>query len=256
MSIDLNCDLGESFGNYTIGCDKDIIPLISSANIACGSHAGDPVVMRNTVHLAAKANIALGAHPGYPDLQGFGRRNMALTADETYAFVLFQIGALAGFCKAEGTRLHHVKPHGQLYNTAAQDEKLANAIAQAVYDFDPQLILVGLAGSKLIKAGKSVGLTTAEELFLDRNYEDDGTLRSRKLPDAVIHDDTFAIKRAIAAIQTGTVTTYSGKVIPIKAETICVHGDTPEALAYVKRVRAALAEAGIEITPVMSTQQG
>lgn len=248
-SIDLNSDLGESFGRYTLGCDDKIIPLVSSCNIACGAHAGDPVVMRKTVELAAQADIALGAHPGYPDLQGFGRRNMALSPEEVYAYVLAQIGTLSAFCTARGTRLHHVKPHGQLYNTAAKDEQTAQAIAQAVHDFDPALILVGLAGSKLIEAGRAAGLATAQEFFLDRNYNDDGTLRSRTLPDAVIANEEFAIARAIETIKTGIVKSYSGKELPVQADTICVHGDTPQALAYVRRIRTAFEENGVEVAP-------
>lgn len=249
-SIDLNSDLGESFGRYSLGCDAEIIPLVSSCNIACGAHAGDPMVMRKTVEMAAKAGIALGAHPGYPDLQGFGRRNMALSSEEVYACVLAQIGTLSAFCTARGTRLHHVKPHGQLYNTAAKDAKTAQAIAQAVHDFDANLVLVGLAGSKLIEEGKAAGLATAQEFFLDRNYNDDGTLRSRTLPDAVIADEEFAIARAIEAIETGTVKSYSGKKLSVQADTICVHGDTPQALAYVRRIREAFKEHGTEIAPV------
>lgn len=248
-TVDLNSDLGESFGRYTLGCDEQIIPLVSSCNIACGAHAGDPVVMRKTVKIAAEAGIALGAHPGYPDLQGFGRRNMALLPEETYAYVLAQIGTLSAFCTAQGVRLHHVKPHGQLYNTAAKDEETARAIAEAVRDFDSDLVLVGLAGSKLIEAGRKAGLPTAQEFFLDRNYNEDGTLRSRTLPNAVITDEEFAIKRAVAAIETGTVESYSGTAIAVQADTICVHGDTPQALAYVQRIREAFKEAGITIAP-------
>lgn len=247
MQIDLNCDLGESFGNYTLGQDDKIIPLVSSCNIACGAHAGDPIIMRKTVEMAASAKVAIGAHPGYPDLQGFGRRDMALTPDEVYAYVLAQIGTLAAFCRACHTTLHHVKPHGQLYNSAAKDRSLADAIAQAVKDFDPAIKLVGLAGSQLIEAGRAAGLFVIQEFFLDRNYEDDGSLRSRKLTDALITDEATAIERAITTIQTGMVTSYSGKEIPLIAETICVHGDTPQALAYVDRVRKALYLAGIDI---------
>ena len=250
MRIDLNCDLGESFGNYTLGRDAEIIPLVSSCNIACGAHAGDPVIMRRTVRMAAKAGIAIGAHPGYPDLQGFGRRNMALSPDEVYAFVLAQIGSLSAFCKAEGAKLHHVKPHGQLYNTAAKDEALAEAVACAIKDFDPSIILVGLAGSKSIEAGKKAGLQVAEEFFLDRNYEDNGSLRSRSLPDALITDEETAIARAVNTIKTGKVLSYSGKEIEVKADTICVHGDTSQALAYVHRVREAFYRADIAIVPV------
>lgn len=249
-TIDLNSDLGESFGRYTLGCDAKIIPLVSSCNIACGAHAGDPVVMRRTVEMAAHAGIVLGAHPGYPDLQGFGRRNMALSPDEVYAYVLAQIGTLSAFCTAQGTRLHHVKPHGQLYNTAAKDAETAQAIAQAVHDFDPSLVLVGLAGSKLIEAGNAAGLATAQEFFLDRNYNNDGTLRSRTLPDAVIANEEFAIARAVEAIKTGIVKSYEGAELAVHPDTICVHGDTPQALAYIRRIRKAFQENGIEIAPV------
>ena len=249
-TIDLNSDLGESFGRYTLGCDAEIIPLVSSCNIACGAHAGDPIVMRKTVALAAEAGIALGAHPGYPDLQGFGRRSMALSPEETYAYVLAQIGTLSAFCTAQGTRLHHVKPHGQLYNTAAKDSETAQAIAEAVRDFNADLVLVGLAGSSLIEAGKSCGLATAQEFFLDRNYNNDGTLRSRALPDAVIADEKFAIARAIETTKTGVVKSYDGAEIAVAPDTICVHGDTPQALAYIRRIRKAFKEHGIEIAPV------
>lgn len=248
LQIDLNSDLGESFGRYTMGNDEAIIPLVSSVNIACGYHAGDPVVMRQTVKRARDARVAIGAHPGYPDLQGFGRRNMDLSPDEVYSFVLYQLGALAGFCTAYDTHIHHVKPHGQLYNTAARSEELSQAIAQAVYDFDPRIILVGLAGSKLVSAGRSVGLMSIGEFFVDRAYTDEGTLVARSEPDAVLHDADKAVERFISMIQTGTVTTQSGKVIAIDAQTACVHGDSPQALAFVQRCRDALTEAHILIS--------
>ena len=176
--VDLNSDLGESFGRYTLGLDKQVIPLVTSVNVACGMHAGDPVVMRRTVKLAADAGIAVGAHPGYPDLQGFGRRNMALSPDEGYAYVLYQVGALAAFCRAEGVKLAHVKPHGQLYNRAAVDAPFAQAIAQAVADFNPDITLVALAGGELARAGKTAGLQVAQEFFADRNYTDEGPSRA------------------------------------------------------------------------------
>lgn len=249
MNVDLNADLGESFGAYTIGRDADIIPLVSSVNIACGMHAGDPVVMRRTVRRAHEAGVALGAHPGYPDLQGFGRRNMALSPDEAYAFVLYQVGALAAFCHAEGAALHHVKPHGQLYNTAAKDPALAEAIAAAVHDADAGLVLVALAGSELARAGRKAGLRVAEEFFADRAYTDDGTLVPRKEPNAVITDATFAAQRALRAVQTGTIESASGTPIHVAADTICTHGDNDRALAFVRLLRAAFAEAGIAIAP-------
>lgn len=249
-SVDLNCDLGESFGRYTLGLDDQVIPLVSSVNIACGMHAGDPVVMRRTVKMAADAGVALGAHPGYPDLQGFGRRNMALSPDEAYAFVLYQVGALAGFCRASDARLHHVKPHGQLYNTAAKDAALACAVAAAVHDFDPGLVLVALAGSELARAGRAAGLAVAEEFFADRNYLDDGTLVPRSQANATLADEDFAAERAVHAVAEGTIESVSGKAISVAADTICTHGDNAHALDFVRKLRAAFAEADISVAPV------
>lgn len=248
-SVDLNCDLGESFGRYTLGLDSQVIPLVSSVNVACGMHAGDPMVMRKTVKMAAEAGVAIGAHPGYPDLQGFGRRDMSLSPDEVYATVLYQVAALAGFARAQGVKLAHVKPHGQLYNRAATDAATALAIAQAVHDFQPSLVLVGLAGGKLIDAGRDLGMTTAQEFFTDRNYTDEGVLVSRTLPDAMITDEDFAVQRVIRAVSTGTIESVTGKTIELSADTICVHGDNAHALAFVSKIRTALEEAGIEIAP-------
>lgn len=248
--VDLNSDLGESFGRYTLGLDSEIIPLVSSVNVACGQHAGDPVVMRKTVTAAHQAGAAIGAHPGYPDLQGFGRRDMKLSPDEAYAFVLYQIGALQAFCQAENTTLAHVKPHGQLYNNAAINPELAAAIAQAVCDAQPSLILVGLAGGSLITEGRKLGLACAEEFFTDRNYTDEGNLVSRTQPDAMIHDETIAIERVTRAIMEGAILSVTGKLIDIHPDTICVHGDSPSALAFVKRTRTELEQQGIEIKPV------
>ena len=188
MVIDLNCDMGESFGRYRLGTDADLMAYITSANIACGLHAGDPVIMEGTVRLAQEHGVAAGAHPGFPDLQGFGRRAMQLTPEEAEAFVLYQIGALAAFARASGAELVHVKPHGALYNQAAQDYTMARAIARAIARFSPQLILVGLANSRLMEAGLEAGLPVACEAFVDRAYEADGSLRSRRLPGAVLHD--------------------------------------------------------------------
>lgn len=248
-SVDLNSDLGESFGAYAVGNDAAIIPLVSSVNIACGMHAGDPVVMRRTVRLAAETGVAIGAHPGYPDLQGFGRRDLALSPDEGYSFVLYQIGALAAFCHAVGARLHHVKPHGQLYNRCAVDTAFADAVAQAVCDADPSLVLVGLANGELVRAGRALGLSTAEEFFADRNYTDEGALVSRSLPNAIIDDEDFAVARTVRAVCEGTIESVGGATISVQADTICVHGDNERALAYVRALRAALAEAGCEIAP-------
>lgn len=248
--IDLNSDLGESFGRYTLGLDDQIIPLVSSANIACGQHAGDPVVMRKTVGMAKDAGIAIGAHPGYPDLQGFGRRDMHLSPDEAYSYMLYQIGALQAFCSAQGVQLAHVKPHGQLYNHAAIDSELAAALAQAVRDVDPKLVLVGLANSALVDEGRKLGLVTAEEFFADRNYTDEGLLVSRKLPDAVITDEDFAVARVVRTVKEGAIESASGKLITVKPDTICIHGDNVHALEFAGKIRTALTEAGVEVKPV------
>lgn len=249
-SIDLNSDLGESFGRYTLGLDDQVIPLVSSVNVACGMHAGDPAVMRRTVKLAAEAGAAVGAHPGYPDLQGFGRRDIAMSPDEAYDYILYQIGALQAFCHAAGARMHHVKPHGQLYNRAAVDPELARAVAAAVHDANLDLVLVGLANSKLIRAGQAEGIRTAQEFFADRNYTDEGLLVSRKLPDAVITDEDFAVARVVRAVKEGTIESASGKLITVKPDTICIHGDNVHALEFAGKIRTALTEAGVEVKPV------
>ena len=252
-SIDLNSDLGESFGRYTLGLDDQIIPLVSSANVACGQHAGDPMVMRDTVRMAADAGIAIGAHPGYPDLQGFGRRDMNLSPDEAYSYMLYQIGALQAFCAAAGVPLRHVKPHGQLYNHAAIDPELAAALAQAVRDVDDRLVLVGLANGALVDEGRKLGLTTAEEFFTDRNYTDEGKLVNRNDPAALIRSEEEAIERVKNAIRDGSILSVNGKLIDLHPDTICVHGDSPTALAFVRRTREALEEDGIAIKPVGAT---
>ncbi|MGI6045641.1 MAG: LamB/YcsF family protein [Eggerthellaceae bacterium] len=246
-TVELNCDLGESFGRYKLGLDEKVIPLISSANVACGFHAGDPQVMRKTIALAKEAGVAVGAHPGYPDLQGFGRRDMRLNPDEVYATVLYQIGALHAFCQAQGVSLHHVKPHGQLYNHAAIDKPQAEAIAAAVHDFNPQLALIALANGNLVEAGQSQGLRVAQEFFMDRNYTDEGVLVPRSLDNAVITDEDFAIKRAIDVIKEGKLESEHGKIIEIQADTICVHGDNVKALEFVRDLRRAFKTAGIDI---------
>lgn len=238
--IDLNSDLGESFGAYKIGNDKEVLPYISSANIACGYHAGDHNVMFQTVQLAKQNGVKLGAHPGLPDLAGFGRREMNLMPREIYHLVLYQIGALAAVCKANGEPLIHVKPHGALYNMAARDRGIANAIAEAVFDFDASLVLFGLAGSELVKAGKEKGLMVAEEVFADRTYQPNGTLTARREKNAMIHDIQTAIARVIRMIKEEKVEAADGTDIPIKADTICVHGDNPEALQFVTALRDAL----------------
>lgn len=245
--VDLNSDLGESFGAYTIGMDSEILKYVSSANVACGWHAGDAVVMEKTVAAAAAANTAVGAHPGFPDLMGFGRRNIAVTPAEAKAYIKYQVGALLAFTKAQGIKLQHVKPHGAFYNMAAVDEALAEAICQGIYEVDSEIILLGLANSKMISAAGKVGLKAASEVFADRAYNDDGTLVSRKLPGAVIHDKEVAIARTVQMVTKGTVESVNGKVINIKADSICVHGDNPSALEFVKNIRETLLKSGVEI---------
>ncbi len=238
--VDLNSDLGESFGLYTIGNDEAVLQYVSSANVACGFHAGDPQVMQKTVAMAAAAGVAVGAHPGVPDLMGFGRRKMDITPQEAYAMVLYQVGALQAFTTAAHVPLQHVKPHGALYNMAAKDKALAAAIAQAVQDVNPQLILYGLAGSYLIREGEKIGLTTASEVFADRTYQPDGTLTPRSQPDAMVTDEELAISRVLHMIQEGVVTAQNGADIPVQADTICIHGDGAKALAFAHKIKTAL----------------
>lgn len=247
MKVDLNCDLGEAFGNYSFGGDKDIIPLITSANIACGFHAGDENVLYNTVKLAKDNGVGIGAHPGLPDLKGFGRRNMDITPNEIYNLVVYQLGALDAFCKVHDTRINHVKPHGALYNMGAKDEAIAHAIAQAVYDFDSSLVLVGLSNTLLISEAETLGLKTASEVFADRRYEDNGQLVSRKEPDAVITNTDEALEQVLKMVMNNKVTSKNGKEIELKADTICVHGDGAHALEFVQQIREKLTKEGIDI---------
>ncbi len=245
--VDLNSDLGESFGNYTIGMDEEILKYVTSANVACGWHAGDAMVMEKTVALAGEFGTAVGAHPGFPDLMGFGRRNMAVTPAEAKAYVKYQLGALMAFTKSHGMTIQHVKPHGALYNMAAVDEGLARAMCEAVYEVDPEIIFMGLAGSKMITAAEAVGLRAASEVFADRAYNDDGTLVSRKLPGAVIKDKDLAIQRVVRMVKEGKVTSINGNDIAIKADSVCVHGDNPKALEFVRNIRETLAAEGVEV---------
>jgi UPF0271 protein len=245
--IDLNCDLGESFGAWRMGEDAALLALVSSANIACGFHAGDPTIMQQTVAMARQHGVAIGAHVSLPDLQGFGRREMQVSADEVRAITLYQIGALHGFAHAAGTRLSHVKPHGALYNMAARDRALADAIADAVYAFDPRLRLVGLAGSALVAAGLAQGLPVAAEAFADRRYLADGSLQSRRETGAVIEDAAHATTQALGIARDHAVDTASGERITLHADTLCLHGDGARAVALARRLRAALADAGLHI---------
>jgi 5-oxoprolinase (ATP-hydrolysing) subunit A len=245
--IDLNCDLGESYGAYAKGRDEEVLKLVSSANIACGFHAGDPAVMRNTVRLCLENGVSIGAHPGLPDLQGFGRREIRITPDEAYEMTLYQIGALDAFVRAEGGRLHHVKPHGALYNMAARDRLLAEAIAEAVLRFDTSLLLYGLSGSELMAAGKRAGLAVVSEVFADRCYRPDGSLVPRSEPYAVIHDCEAAVAQALQMATAGTVRASDGSLVPIEAQTVCIHGDGPQAVGFAAQLRTALTAAGIGI---------
>lgn len=243
--IDLNSDLGESFGAYKIGYDEEILKCITSANIACGFHAGDPNVMHKTVKLALLNNVAIGAHPGMQDLVGFGRRNMKISPEEAYNMVIYQIGALYGFIKSEGGKMQHVKPHGALYNMAAKDSELARAIAEAVYKVDPELILFGLAGSQLIIQGEKIGIKTASEVFADRTYQIDGSLTPRSHAGAMVTDTDKAVIRVERMIKEGVVMCQQGEDIKIKADTICVHGDGEQALDFTRKIRKYLEKSGI-----------
>jgi 5-oxoprolinase (ATP-hydrolysing) subunit A len=247
FAVDLNGDVGEGFGHYSLGSDAELLALVSSANIACGFHAGDSATMRATVRLCRELNVAAGAHPGYPDLVGFGRRNMALSPPEIEDIVVHQIGSLLGFCQAEGVRLSHVKPHGALYHRAACDAEIAQAIARAVASVDRSLRLVGLSGSELIAAGKAAGLTTVSEVFADRTYQADGSLTPRTAADGLIHNPQLAAERVVKMVRHGSVISQQGTPISVQAETVCVHGDHPEAVAFAREIRRLLLAAGVEI---------
>lgn len=247
LTVDLNCDMGESFGAWAMGNDAALMPFITSANIACGFHAGDPAVMKRTVRAALRHGVAIGAHPGLPDLVGFGRRNLAISPEEAFDMTVYQLGALAAVVKAEGTRLHHLKPHGALYNMAATDAALAEAIAEAVYRVQPELTLYGLAGSELTKAGEKLGLATAHEVFADRTYQADGTLTPRRQPDALIATAEAAIAQVLRMVQEGKVRAQQGHNVTIRADTICIHGDGAHALEFAQCVGDALRQAGVQL---------
>lgn len=248
--IDLNCDLGESFGAYKLGMDEDVIPFISSANVACGFHASDPVVMRKTVEMAGKSGVCVGAHPGFPDLMGFGRRNMKISPAEAKAYIQYQMGALSAFCRACGVKLAHVKPHGAFYNMAGKDYDLAKAICEGIAEFDGSLILLALSGSEMIRAAKDTGIRAASEVFADRAYEEDGSLVARSKPNSMITDEEEAIRRVVRMAKEGKVTSVTGKDIPIQADSVCVHGDNAKALEFVQKIREALTAEGISIAPL------
>ncbi len=245
--MDINCDMGESFGPWPMGNDEALMPHITSANVACGYHAGDPLVMDRTVQLALRYGVAVGAHPGFPDLMGFGRRPMQLSPQEAEAYILYQISALHGFARSYKLPLQHVKAHGALYNMAAEDLQLAMAIARAVKRFDPDLILMGLAGSKLIEAGVSLGLKVAREAFADRRYNPDGTLQSRRVTGSVITDPDEAAHQALSIVTKGVVKAHTGDTVRVEADSICIHGDTPTAPEIARRVRQRLEASGIAV---------
>jgi len=248
--IDLNCDMGESFGHYKIGLDDEVIKYVTSANIGCGFHGGDPLVMRKTVKIARENGVGIGAHPGFPDLMGFGRRKMDVTPEEIKNYVLYQIGSLYAFAKAEGEKLQHVKPHGALYNTIANDEKLSRAVMEGIAEFDKELIVLGLASSKVINIAEETGLKVASEAFADRAYNPDGTLVSRRLPNAVITNPQEVLSRVIRMAKEEKIECINGEIIERKIDTICVHGDSPGAVELVKVIRQGLEKEGIPVLPM------
>ncbi|WP_026575853.1 LamB/YcsF family protein [Bacillus sp. UNC438CL73TsuS30] len=250
FNVDLNCDIGESFGRYRLAEQKEILKYVTSANIACGFHAGDPSVMRETVKLAIENQVKIGAHPGLPDLNGFGRREMKITPQEAYDMVVYQIGALQGFLSVYNESMQHVKPHGALYNMAAKDALLAEAIAQAVYDVSPELVLFGLAGSELVKAGEKLDLVTAHEVFADRTYQADGTLTSRSQSNALITDQEQSVTQVIKMVTEGKVTSQQNTEVSLKADTVCIHGDGEHALAFAKYIKETLERNNITVSSI------
>jgi UPF0271 protein len=250
MRVDLNADVGESLGPWPMGDDEALIPLVTSVNVACGAHAGDPLTIERTVRLAAAHGVAVGAHPGYPDLVGFGRRDLDMDPAELEASIVYQVGAVAAFAADAGVPLRHVKPHGALYNAAARDPALAAVVARAVRRVSPALVLVGLAGSRLVAAGRDAGLRVAEEAFADRAYEADGSLRSRRLEGAVHADPVVVAAQAVSIARDGRVSSFDGRAVDVRADTICLHGDSPGAAAFARAVREALEAAGITLAAI------
>jgi UPF0271 protein len=250
MRIDLNSDVGESFGAYVLGADAEVMRSVSSANVACGYHAGDPGVMRRTVRLAREAGVSVGAHPGFPDLSGFGRRELRASAQEIEDMVLYQIGALAAIARSEGVTLSHVKAHGALYNMAARDRQLADAIARAVHAFAPSLVLFGLPGSEILRAAEAAGLPAASEGFADRAYQADGSLAPRTAAGAVIHDAEEVVRRSMRMVTEGCVTAIDGSEVRLRVDTLCVHGDTAGAPELARKLREGLERHGIDVRPI------
>ena len=246
--IDFNCDMGESFGAWKMGLDEEVIKHVTSTNVACGYHAGDPVWMQHTVNIAKENGVAIGAHPSYPDLLGFGRRNMTATPEEARAYVKYQVGALQGFMG--GAKLQHVKAHGALYNTAVKNDDLAKGICQAILDIDPEIILVVLAGSKWVKIGKEMGNRIAQETFADRAFNADGTLVARSVEGSLLHDPDVVVERSLKIVTEGTATAITGEEISIDADTICLHGDNPGAVELASAIRSRFEESGVEVAPM------
>ena len=244
-TIDINCDMGESYGAWKMGADAEVMPFISSANIACGFHAGDPATIRKTVRLAVDQGVAIGAHPSLPDLQGFGRRNMQISPQDMYDLVLYQAGALEAFARAAGSKLHHIKCHGALYNMAANDEALSEAMVRAAKDLGAMLYV--LSRSRNFEIAKKAGVPVCGEVFADRGYSDDGTLAPRDKPGGMIEDAESAVKQALAMIEEGYVTSLSGKRVPVSADTMCLHGDQPGAVGFAQALRKAFSARGITV---------
>ena len=249
LTIDLNCDMGEGFGVYNLGYDAEAMPYVTSINAACGFHAADPSTIWKTVTLAKQYGVAIGAHPGFPDLVGFGRRTMASTMDEIKADVIYQVGAMLAFCKAEGVKLQHVKIHGALYNQAEKDINTSVAVAEAIKAVDPDLYMLCLGNSIMVEGAKKVGVKYVEEAFADRAYTAQGTLVPRKQAGSVIHDVNLCAERVLSMVKDKKVTAIDGTVIPISAQTICVHGDTPGAVDMIKAIRTKLEQAGVTLKP-------
>lgn len=249
--IDINCDMGESFGAYSIGCDHEVIKHITSANVACGFHAGDPLVMRQTIRLAKTNNVAVGAHPGFPDLLGFGRRNMTLTREEARNYVTYQVGALRALCDSEGMQLQHVKAHGALYNMAAEDPDLAEAIIESVKDFHQEPILLVLANSKMQRIAEEAGLKVAREAFADRAYNANGTLVSRRVPGAILRNVNQISDRVVKMVKESKAFSVDGKTVELgRVESICVHGDNPEAVNIASAIHRALMNERVQVRPM------
>jgi UPF0271 protein len=246
-TIDINCDMGESYGAWSMGNDAEVMPHISSANIACGFHGGDPATIRKTVRLALDHGVTVGAHPSLPDLQGFGRRAMKISPQDMYDLIVYQAGAVEGFARAAGARLHHVKCHGALYNMAANDEALSEAMVKAVKDLGSHIILYALSNSKNFHKSKTLGVPVAGEVFADRGYADDGTLWPRGQPGAMIEDAGRAVAQALAMVEEGYVASVSGKRVAVAADTLCLHGDQPGAAAFARQIRKAFADKGITV---------